>query len=451
MVNSDTSAAPQHGAAHSMQKHDDEQRASSHKGEEQITTPARNKKHEHTAELPYSVIFPEAFGTGIRIATSEPIPAELHRAIDHIIEDIDAAISRFRADSLVSRMRQADANGSMTFPRWCAPLFDFADVLYEITQRGIDPCVGEELGLLGYGPVIERWKTTEAGTVSKTIAASDAETEITEAGTTETTAATTNAQTATAGKTAGTATATVAVTTASRAITWGNCITRLPDRPTTLYTTGPVALDFGAFGKGFAVDRIAQFLEAFEWGNNDIQYMINAGGDLRIHLHSPAVLRIGLEDPHDPSQALGIVAITEGSLCASSPSRRHWHSAQMAAIEEAHHLLDARTGKPVQHIAATWAAVSSTSVAQANTTQTAAVSSVHQDEARAIQTTISNTTLAQQLAVHYPTMVADGLATSLFTTNANILAQTFAASMLALDSNNTISSQYQWFGELFTS
>lgn len=447
MANSDTSAAPQHEAADHMQKHDTEQYVSSQHGKRQSTTPACNEEHAHATELLYSVIFPEAFGTGIRIATSEPIPAEVHRAIDHIIEDIDAAISRFRADSLVSRMRQADSNGSMTFPRWCAPLFDFADVLYEITQRGIDPCVGEELGLLGYGPVIERWQTAETGTVSKTIAESDAETEITEAGTTETTAATTNAETATTGKTAGTATA----ATASHTTTWGNCVTRLPDRPTTLYTTGPVALDFGAFGKGFAVDRIAQFLEAFEWGNNDIQYMINAGGDLRIHLHSPAALRIGLEDPHDPSQALGIVAITEGSLCASSPSRRHWHSAQMAAIEEAHHLLDARTGKPVQHIAATWAAVSSTSTAQANTTQTAAVSSVHQDEAGAIQTTISNTTLAQQLAVHYPTMVADGLATSLFTTNANILAQTFAASMLALDSNNTISSQYQWFGELFTS
>lgn len=351
-----------------------------------------------TRRLPYNTTFPHAFGTGIIISTSQPIPQDLYSRLTDCIETIDRTLSRFREDSLISAMRQAPHGGSFTFPTWCQAVFDCADMMFHLTQHALDPCVGEELGLLGYGPALQL-----------------------------NTSNTTNTNIAT---------------------TWATAISREQDQPTILHTTAPVALDFGAFGKGFAVDRIAQLLETYPaWQHNkslnahhpspsleysSLEYVINAGGDVRVLLHTNPPYRIGLEDPHNPSFAIGVMPIQQGALCASSPSRRHWEQQRFAAMHTVHHLLDARTGQPVQDTLASWAAIPLDMLQQLPAETT--------DDQR----------LAYHLCTKYPTMIADALTTALFTTSATTLSTRFAVPMLALDTSYKVSSQYQWYGTLFT-
>lgn len=367
------------------------------------STDGTHSTTRETRRLPYNTTFPHAFGTGIIISTSQPIPQDLYSQLTDCIEAIDRTLSRFREDSLISAMRQASNGGSFTFPTWCQAVFDCADIMSYLTQHALDPCVGEELGLLGYGPALQLNTSNTANT--------------------------------------------------NTATTWATAITRTQDQPTILHTTAPVALDFGAFGKGFAVDRIAQLLETYPaWQHNksintqhpspsvecpsaecpSVEYVINAGGDVRVLMHTNPPYRIGLEDPHNPSLVIGVMPIQQGALCASSPSRRHWEQQRFAAMHTVHHLLDARTGQPVQDTLASWAAIPLDILQQLPAETT--------DDQR----------LAYHLCKEYPTMIADALATSLFTTSATTLSTRFAVPMLALDTSYKISSQCQWYGTLFT-
>lgn len=82
----------------------------------------------------------------------------------------------------------------------------------------------------------------------------------------------------------------------------------------------PFSFDFGAAGKGYLIDIIGQLIEAS--GLN--RYCIDAGGDI---LHRNTVpLRIGLEHPDDTSKVIGVVELQNRSLCGSAGNRRKWQN-----------------------------------------------------------------------------------------------------------------------------
>jgi thiamine biosynthesis lipoprotein len=72
---------------------------------------------------------------------------------------------------------------------------------------------------------------------------------------------------------------------------------------------------------------------------------VDAGGDLRHHGDQP--VRVGLEHPLDPTRVVGVVELHGNALCASAVNRRAWS-------DGLHHILDARTGVPVDDVLATW-------------------------------------------------------------------------------------------------
>lgn len=110
---------------------------------------------------------------------------------------------------------------------------------------------------------------------------------------------------------------------------------------TRLLVREPVLLDVGAAGKGYLVDLVAQELTAA----GICEHTVDAGGDLR---HAgPRPLRVALEDPRDPQRAVGVVRLGGGALCGSAVNRRAWG-------DGLHHVLDARTGRPVDGVVATW-------------------------------------------------------------------------------------------------
>ena len=99
-------------------------------------------------------------------------------------------------------------------------------------------------------------------------------------------------------------------------------------------------IEFGGLGKGYALDRVASLLE----GSGVSRYCINAGGDIYAKRGSEgAPWKILLEHPDDEERAIGQIELDGLALAGSAPNRRKWgKDGQM------HHLLNARTGKPAQ-------------------------------------------------------------------------------------------------------
>lgn len=121
---------------------------------------------------------------------------------------------------------------------------------------------------------------------------------------------------------------------------------------TRLSTDRPIELDIGAAGKGLLVDLVVELLE----GDGVEQILVDAGGDLR-HSGGDAV-RVALEHPYDPTRAIGVATLVDGALCASASNRRAWGSGL-------HHVLDARTGAPVEEVVATWVTAETAMIADA--------------------------------------------------------------------------------------
>ncbi len=113
---------------------------------------------------------------------------------------------------------------------------------------------------------------------------------------------------------------------------------------TTVRAEPPALLDVGSAGKGQLVDLVAA--ELADAGRGDS--IVDASGDIRV---SGAPLRVALEHPFDPTAAIGVVEVTDGAIAGSAVNRRDWTAEGGRRL---HHVLDARTGRPVETIAATW-------------------------------------------------------------------------------------------------
>lgn len=315
--------------------------------------------------------------------------SDMREAVAALLRTYEHTLSRFREDSLVAAMRRSTHGGSFDFPDWAGGLFDLYDALHEASDGAIDPCVGEDLTRLGYGPAY-------------------------------TFAAQPNARAYT-GAVHGRA-------------TWHGSVER---HGCTLITRGPVSLDFGACGKGYAVDLIAALLR--DGGCNDERnternternadhhaepnanraadraLVIDAGGDLLVHLgqspDQPVPLRVALEHPSDSTQAVGVAEIMDGALCASAPSRRHWGEQSGMRL---HHLLNAIDGMPADSVAAAWAYV------------------------------------PQQAA--FPCATADGLATALFVTPPDRLRARFRFECAFIDADGMLHASRDFPATLFLS
>lgn len=111
---------------------------------------------------------------------------------------------------------------------------------------------------------------------------------------------------------------------------------------THLHTIRPVVVDVGAAGKGYLVDLVTELL--IEAGHDDL--IVDGSGDLRHY--GPAPMRVALEHPRDATMAVGVVEVTNGSICSSASNRRVWGNG-------IHHVIDATTGLPTSRVIATWA------------------------------------------------------------------------------------------------
>ena len=334
-----------------------------------------------------------ALGTGIIISSSKPIPQHVEQRIRAFVEEYESVLSRFRADSLVSRMACATEGGDFEFPAWAQPLFVLYDEFYDATRGAFDACVGADLLALGYDNSVQ-FVPESAGTASKDSVS-----------------------------------VSVSVSVSGN---WSKYRRALPvkwadisrdDNSTTLCTNQPVQLDFGAAGKGYFVDLVTNILKD-ELGDDspansdlpsDCDFLVNAGGDMRACFSDEDYqIKVALENPFDTTQAVGAASIVSGALCASSNARRRWkvkdanclaanafesnchksNGCESDAFESnliATHLINALDGIPVCDLCASWAYVPAKTcdfpTAYADALATALFVSQENDLQKIVQTT----------------------------------------------------------------
>lgn len=355
--------------------------------------------------MPYAAAFPGALGTGVIAQSAAPAGDGALRRARGFIGEYECVLSRFRRDSQVAAMAAAPDGGVFRFPDWAAGLFGLCDLLTDATKGAFDPCIGEDLARLGYD--------ARYSFVMET----DAEGRLGSFG----------------GRP-----------------TWRGNVER---HGTTLVTRGPVALDFGACGKGYLVDLLARILFGNETGAPS--FVIDAGGDLLIH--SPgAPVTVGLEDPEDPSRAVGVAHVEEGAFCASAPSRRHW--GEMAG-HRLHHLINAIDGRPVDNIAATWTFVETTTHGiRASSDGPCPTPPTHPAmpnprrqgvDSDGLPSTIHQPTPIGDMAIRYPTALADGLATALFVASPDRLRAHAPYEAAILRADRTAAITHDFPGGLF--
>ena len=229
----------------------------------------------------------EAIGTAWQIdiyqKLSEKEEADTFSLIKNRIELFDKAYSRFRSDSLVTEMSKQ--SGTFVLPDDAELMFALYHDLYLRTNGFFTPLVGDLLSDAGYDAHYSLQQKKELQIPP----------------------------------------------------TWDEV---LDYKHPNLLIKKSTMLDFGAAGKGYLVDLVAEVLEK----NGILKYCINAGGDI---LHKDETLiRVGLENPDNTAQIIGVFTLGDGSICGSAGNRRAWG--------DFNHIINPKTLTSPKEIIAVW-------------------------------------------------------------------------------------------------
>lgn len=284
----------------------------------------------------------EAIGTQWQIDVFDqlkPRPAaQLLLKIRHRIETFDQNYSRFRGDSLVSKMAQK--SGVYTLPSDADQLLSLYRELHQLTNGLFTPLIGQVLVDAGYD-------------------------------------------------------ATYSLTQKNHLISPPSWDEVLVYENSQIKLNKPQLLDFGAAGKGYLIDLVSEVLEAAGHQN----YCIDAGGDILHRSSSLQPLRVGLENPANIQEVIGVCSLSNQSICGSAGNRRTW--------KNFHHIINPQTLLSPSHILATW-------------------------------------------VVAKTTILADGLSTCLFFVPARTLIDKYEFEYLQLNSDFSIEKSQAFPAQLFT-
>ena len=222
----------------------------------------------------------------------EPQAAEFERRAVAWVTAFEAKYSRFRPDSLISRINAAAGRDWVDVDAEAEGLLKLCDTLHFMTQGILDPTALPLLRLWNYKAENPRLPTPE---------------EI----------------------------------AAARALVGWKKVQRAPGK--VFLPTAGMALDFGGFGKEYAVDIVAQL--ALDHGLAGA--LVDFGHDLRAVGTPPGrpAWHIGLEDPRNPGTAAGSIGVTGKGVASSGDYLRRF----VIGGKRYGHIVDPRTGAPVAH------------------------------------------------------------------------------------------------------
>jgi thiamine biosynthesis lipoprotein len=135
----------------------------------------------------------------------------------------------------------------------------------------------------------------------------------------------------------------------------GTNLLRLDESHYTIeLAVSPVRVDLGGIGKGFAIDRMGRLLR--EWGIE--RALINGGYSSALALDAPFGMpgwAVTLSDPAERNRVLARLPLARMALSGSG-------------VEKGAHIVDPRSGAPVQHCVAAWSVAEAGAAADALST-----------------------------------------------------------------------------------
>jgi thiamine biosynthesis lipoprotein ApbE len=260
----------------------------------------------------------QALGTLVHLVVTEPgcLP-EARRLLENDLAEVDAACSRFRADS---EIRALAGGRTAKLSPLLAEAIGVALRAARLTDGDVDPTVGAAMSAAGYDRDFQHIEPN--GPPLRL--------------------------------------------TVRKVPGWREV--RLDGRSLTM--PAGVLLDLGATAKAWAADRAASRI-ARQLGGG---VLVSLGGDIAVAGPPPDTgWRIRVQDvtgtPGDPPAGpYALIAIRDGGLATSSTAARRWRRGG----DVLHHILDPRTGLPAEPVWRT-VSVAAGSCADANAASTAAV------------------------------------------------------------------------------
>lgn len=129
-----------------------------------------------------------------------------------------------------------------------------------------------------------------------------------------------------------------------RYVGYGNLILSGPGQ--ACLSVHDMRIDLGGIAKGYAVDVCYRKLREMNAEN----IMINLGGNIRCHgaPRGSTHWKVGVRNPFDPKQILGVIKLTSGMAIATSGNYERF---VMIGNKRYAHIIDPRTGYPVKGMA----------------------------------------------------------------------------------------------------
>ncbi len=219
-----------------------------------------------------------------------------HVDIERLLDQVNNEMSTWREDSVISRFNRAPAGTALVIPEGFARVLSAALALAEATDGAYDPTVGPLVNLWGFGPDPLRTTAPTPMEITRTQARV------------------------------------------------GYHLIEFDPTTRRLVQPGKVFLDLSSIAKGFAVDRIAEYL--LERGVED--FLVEIGGDLRVNGRRPdgRPWRVAIEQAQGGAGEVEQIIEPGNAAVATSGSYRQFFEADGRRYS---HTIDPRSGQPVRH------------------------------------------------------------------------------------------------------
>ncbi len=232
---------------------------------------------------PHQVRFP-AMGTTVTVLFAGHLPPGAVGAVRNLFEGWEAALSRFRPASELSRVNRTPGQ-PVVVGRLIRTVVSAAVDAARATEGLFDPTLGRQMAAIGYNRSFTWPLRLGGGTFVRDLPAAG----------------------------------------------WRSI--RVDDAAGTIAIPSGTALDLGGIAKGMAVDAAAHLLSELGAGTA----LVNAGGDMRVVRNDAAEWQVAFAEADDAA-----VTLTSGALATSGVTRRRWVQDGV----ERHHLIDPRSGLP---------------------------------------------------------------------------------------------------------
>lgn len=232
----------------------------------------------------------------VSIVAKESEARALDGEVRTAIDEVNVAMSTYLPRSDVSRFNEAPVDSWVAVSPMTAEVVSLALEVAEASDGAFDPTIGPLVNLWGFGPK----ETTDQVPSEEEIEA------------------------------------------AMAMVGWRAI--EVDSTAHKLRKTEPRELDLSAIAKGYAVDQVADMLEARGINN----YLVEIGGEMRFAGTKPEgeAWRVAIESPDGERRSVyKILEVTEGSMATSGDYRNFFEQDGMRYS----HTLDPQTGYPIRH------------------------------------------------------------------------------------------------------